>query len=296
MLATPASCQILNAMSVDVEDYFQVQAFASTIDRAQWDNLPSRVERNADMVLGIFAATDAKATFFVLGWIAERYPELVRRIAAQGHEIASHGMQHQRVDQQSPGKFAADVRRAKLVLEQCAGVAVRGYRAATFSIGPSTPWAWNILEDEGYSYSSSIYPIAHDLYGFPDAPRSAYQPDGTTDFIEIPIATVRAAGRNWPSGGGGYFRLLPYQLSRAAIAHINKRDRLPAVFYLHPWEIDPAQPRMRNAPLKSRLRHYVNLSRTAPRLVNLLHDFRWGRIDEAFAISRHSVRQTEKDA
>ena len=282
-VAPPA--QVINGLSVDVEDYFQVQALASIYPRADWEGCESRVERNTQLILDVFAEAGVRATFFTLGWIAVRHPGLIRRIADAGHEVASHGFSHIRVDSQTPEAFRDDVRRSRLVLEEIAGVPVRGYRAATFSVGPHTPWAWRTLEEEGYAYSSSVYPVARDFYGVPDAPRTAYRPDGATTLVEIPISTVRFGARNWPCGGGGYFRLLPYWLSRAAIDRVNRVDDMPAVFYIHPWELDPGQPRARGAPLKSRLRHYVNLSKTHDRLRRLARDFRWDRIDRAFNLA-----------
>jgi len=240
------------------------------------------VERNTDCLLQLFDDAGVKGTFFTLAWIAERHPALVRRIADAGHEVASHGYEHARVDAQSPEAFRADVRRSREILEDAGGCAVRGYRAATFSVGPKTPWAWRVLEEEGFSYSSSIYPVARDLYGVPNAPRGPYRPEGARELTEIPISTVRFLGRNLPCGGGGYFRLLPYGLSRAALARINAAEQRSAVFYIHPWEVDPDQPRARGAPLKSRLRHYLNLSRTTGRLRRLLAEFRWDRIDRVF--------------
>lgn len=275
---------IINALSVDVEDYFQVQALAEAFPRETWDRCASRVEDNTVRVLDILGEGGARATFFTLGCVARRHPGLVRRIAEAGHEIASHGLCHRRVDSQTPDQFRADIREAKAILEDCAGEAVKGYRAATFSVGPRTPWAWPILEEEGYAYSSSVYPVARDFYSFPDAPRHPYKPDGVTALREIPIATLRLLGRNWPCGGGGYFRLLPYGVSRHAIARLN-REGLPAVFYLHPWELDPAQPRVTGLPLKSRLRHYLNLSRTAGRLARLVRASRWDRLDAVFGIA-----------
>jgi polysaccharide deacetylase family protein (PEP-CTERM system associated) len=272
-----------NAMSFDVEDYFQVQAFADVCDRAGWDGYQSRVERNTNLILDLLADRNTHATFFTLGWIAERYPSIVRRIVAEGHELASHGYAHHRVDQQTPDQFRADIRQTKKILEDIGGAPIRGYRAATFSVGPTTPWAFRVLEEEGYAYSSSIYPVAHDNYSNPNAPRFAYRPEGTSKLWEYPISTVRLAGRNIPCGGGGYFRFAPYAAFRRAIAHINEREHQSAVFYLHPWEVDPDQPRPSGVGLKSRLRHYLNLSRTVPRLNRLLQDFRWDRIDRVFA-------------
>jgi len=272
-----------NAMSFDVEDYFQVQAFADVCDRARWDGYESRVERNTNLILDLLAERRTHATFFTLGWIAERYPSIVRRVVAEGHELASHGYAHHRVDQQTPDQFRADIRQTKKILEDIGGAPIRGYRAATFSVGPTTPWAFRVLEEEGYAYSSSVYPVAHDNYSNPDAPRFAYRPAGTSNFWEYPISTVRLAGRNIPCGGGGYFRFAPYAAFRRAIAHINEREHQSAIFYLHPWEVDPDQPRPSGVGLKSRLRHYLNLSRTVPRLNRLLQDFRWDRIDRVFA-------------
>jgi polysaccharide deacetylase family protein (PEP-CTERM system associated) len=273
---------VLNAMTVDVEDYFHVEAFAGTISRDSWDSLPCRVERNTDRLLQVFADANVKATFFMLGWVAERYPELARRITGSGHELASHGYTHRRADSQTPEEFRADIRRAKALLEDVGGAPINGYRAATFSIGSKNWWAFDVLHQEGYRYSSSIYPIKHDLYGMPDCSRSAF-PVARTRVTEIPLSTVRLWGRNLPCSGGGYFRLLPYRLSRWAMRHVNNADGFPCVFYLHPWEIDPDQPRQNSAPWKSRFRHYTNLDRMERRLERLLGDFAWGRMDQAFA-------------
>jgi polysaccharide deacetylase family protein (PEP-CTERM system associated) len=266
---------IVNAMSFDVEDYFQVQALADVFDRSNWDACELRVERNTDLILADLADARATATFFVLGWVAERCPNLIRRIVAGGHELASHGYAHFRVDGQSAEEFRSDIRRTKRCLEDVSGTRVEGYRAATFSIGPKESWAFPILEEEGYRYSSSIYPFNSDLHAYADAPRFAFRPKGTRSFTEYPISTVRVGGRNFPSGGGGYFRFLPYALSRAAIARVNEQDRQPAIFYLHPWEFDPEQPRPSGVSLKSRFRHYLNLDLTRARLRRLLSDFRW---------------------
>jgi polysaccharide deacetylase family protein (PEP-CTERM system associated) len=274
---------IVNALSVDVEEHYQVQALSAAVARADWDNHETRVERNTDLILEILAEAGTRATFFTLGHVALRHPALVQRIVDEGHEIACHGLCHARVDSQTPLEFRTDIRTAKSILEDLSGCPVRGYRAATFSIGPHTAWAWPILEEEGYAYSSSVYPVARDFYCFPDAPRTPYHPAGTHELLEIPIATVRALGRNWPGGGGGYFRLLPYGISRAAIAHINRAEQAPAVFYLHPWELDPGQPRVRGISAKSYFRHYINLARTEGRLRRLARDFQWDRIDAVFA-------------
>ena len=274
------SQRIRNAMTVDVEDYFQVQAFAHCIDRRAWDGMTRRVEANVDRILERFDAAGVSATFFTLGWIAERHKPMVRRIVAAGHELASHGYDHTRADAQPPAAFRADVARTRLLLEDIAGVGVRGYRAATFSIGARNTWAYRVLEQAGYTYSSSIYPIRHDLYGMPDAPRGPFRPDGGA-LWEIPMTAVRAFGRNWPCSGGGYFRLLPYPAFRRALSLVNRRQ--PGVFYFHPWEIDSAQPRIVGCGWKPRFRHYTNLSRMAARLDRLLTDFTWDRMDRAFA-------------
>jgi polysaccharide deacetylase family protein (PEP-CTERM system associated) len=272
----------VNAMSFDVEDYFQVQAFADVCHREDWDKFKPRVERNTNLILDLLAEHKTRATFFTLGWVAERYPAVVRRIVADGHELASHGYAHYRVDGQTADQFRTDIARTKKILEDKGGTPIRGYRAATFSVGPTTPWAFKVLEEEGYAYSSSVYPVAHDNYSNPDAPRFAYRPPGTAKLWEYPISTLRIAGRNIPCGGGGYFRFAPYAAFSRAIAHINSAERQPAIFYLHPWEVDPDQPRPAGVSLKSRFRHYVNLTRTVPRLTRLLRDFRWDRMDRVF--------------
>lgn len=273
--------RLRNAMTCDVEDYFQVQAFAGHIARDSWDGIASRVERNTDRVLDLFAAHGVHATFFTLGWVAERHKGLIRRIVQAGHELASHGMEHRPVYSQSPEEFRADVRRTKALLEDTGGAAVTGYRAASFSITDKTFWAFDVLAEEGYRYSSSIYPVRHDLYGIPDAPRFAFQPTAGP-LLEVPMSTVALFGRNLPCSGGGYFRLLPYAVSRWAFRHVNERDRRPSIFYFHPWEIDPDQPRQHAAPLKSRFRHYLNLHRMEDRLGMLLRDFAWDRMDRIY--------------
>lgn len=271
-----------NAMTVDVEDYFQVSAFEHHISRESWDRLPCRVERNMDVILGLMAETGTKATFFTLGWLAERYPALVKRLVAEGHELASHGYAHRRASDQSRNEFFHDISSAKKLLEDIGGVEVKGYRAPSFSIGADNMWALALLKEAGYRYSSSIYPVAHDHYGMPDAPRFSHIPDSGNGLLELPPTTIHAFGRNWPASGGGYFRLLPYQASRAMIKHINRREQQSAIFYFHPWEIDPDQPRQRNISFKSRFRHYVNLQHTQGRIRQLLNDFKWGRMDEIF--------------
>jgi polysaccharide deacetylase family protein (PEP-CTERM system associated) len=279
-VATAAPGAAVNAMTIDVEDYFQVEAFATTIDRADWGKLPPRVERNTDRLLDILGEAGVAATFFTLGWIAGRHPQLVRRIVAEGHELASHGSDHLRVDRLSPEAFRADIRRAKHTLEDIGGVAVRGYRAPTFSIGRDAAWAHAILVEEGYCYSSSVYPLQRDLYGVPGAPRTAFAP--VPGLIEIPLSAVRVLGRDVPASGGGYFRLFPYAISRWLLARARREHGAPAIFYMHPWEIDPDQPRQHRAPMRSQLRHYMNLSRTEPRLRRLLRSLAWTRMDRLF--------------
>jgi polysaccharide deacetylase family protein (PEP-CTERM system associated) len=271
---------IANALTIDVEDYFQVSALAPHIDRGAWDQMPCRVERNVGRLLEMLERHSAHATFFVLGWIAERYPQLVRAMVRGGHELASHGYGHLRASDQSPAEFADDVGRAKAILEDIGGVEVQGYRAPSFSIGSANLWAFDVLADSGYRYSSSVYPVKHDHYGMPDAPRFPYRVAG--GLLEIPVTTTQWLGRNLPAGGGGYFRLAPYALSRWAIQRVNAVDGRPAIFYMHPWEIDPAQPRVPGVGLRTRFRHYVNLDRTESRLERLLGDFRWDRVDRTF--------------
>ncbi len=272
----------VNAMSVDVEDYFQVQAFSGHIRREDWPKLECRVERNTDRVLEIFAAGSCRATFFTLGWVAERYPALVRRIVAAGHELASHGYAHYRADSQTPVEFRKDVEGTRKLLEDVGGVAVQGYRAASFSVGARNLWAHEVLMEAGYTYSSSVYPIRHDLYGMPEAPRFAFHPQAAAKLLECPITTVTVLGRNIPCGGGGYFRLLPYALSRRLMRRVNRVDGRPCIFYFHPWEVDPAQPRQHPISLKTRVRHYTNLGRMEGRLRRLTRDFAWDRMDRVF--------------
>jgi polysaccharide deacetylase family protein (PEP-CTERM system associated) len=274
--------RVVNGMSVDVEDYFQVSAFATTVRRDDWAAMPSRVERNTERVLQLFADAGVSATFFTLGWVAERHPGLVRRIADSGHEVASHGFAHVRASDQAPEEFRADVRRTKAVLEDRTGHPVRGYRAASFSIAEPNLWAHEVLAEEGYAYSSSIYPVRHDHYGMPAAPRFAFRPRGAQGVLELPISTVRVLNRNLPCGGGGYFRLAPYAMFRWALRRLNEGDGRPAIFYFHPWEIDPDQPRPSGLPAKTRFRHYVNLGRMEDRLRTMLSDFAWDRMDRVF--------------
>ncbi len=272
----------VNAMSVDVEDYFQVSAFEGHIRREDWARLPCRVEANVDRILALFDAHGIRATFFTLGWVAERYPSMVRRIVAGGHELASHGYAHVRVTALDEPGFRADLTRTKALLEDIGGTQVLGYRAPSYSIGAGNLWALRVLEETGHHYSSSIYPIRHDLYGMPEAPRFCFRPAGCERLLEVPVTTVAFGERKYPCGGGGYFRLFPYAYSRWALRRVNRRDRQPAVFYFHPWEIDPAQPRQRGIGLKTRVRHYLNLRRMEVRLNRLATDFRWSRMDWVF--------------
>ncbi len=281
-VALSPSHPIVNGMSVDVEDYFQVSAFESAVSRDVWSSHACRVERNVDRILAMFSDADVKATFFTLGWVAERFPLLVRRIVAQGHELASHGWAHVRVTQQTPAEFRDDISRTKALLEDLGGVEVRGYRAASYSIGRDNLWALSELREAGYRYSSSIFPIHHDLYGMPEAPRFPFHPFRNDDFVEIPVTTVHVLGRQWPAGGGGWFRFFPYVLSRWAIRRVNRKEGMPGVFYFHPWEIDPGQPRIEGIRRKARFRHYLNLERMENRLMRLLHDLRWDRMDHIF--------------
>lgn len=272
--------RIVNGLSVDVEDWFQVGAFEKVIARGDWDDLALRVEDNVLRILDLFAEAGVKATFFTLGWVAERNGALMRRIVEAGHELASHGYDHARVFTFDRKQFAADIRRARETLEDAGGVAVTGYRAPSFSIDQRTPWAYLELAEQGYAYSSSVAPIAHDHYGWREAPRFAFHPLPGSDLVEIPVTTATFGGKRLAAGGGGFFRVLPYGFSRWAIRQVNRRDGRPAVFYFHPWEIDPDQPRVPGAPLRSRLRHYTNLERMAPKLRELVREFAWGRMDE----------------
>ena len=268
-----------NALTIDVEDYFQVSAFAPHIPRSDWAIRECRVERNVDCILAMLDRHGTKGTFFTLGWLAERYPAVVRRIVDSGHELASHGYGHERASDQTPESFFADINLAKLILEDLSGHEVKGYRAPSFSIGEKNLWAFECLERAGYRYSSSIYPIRHDHYGMPNAPRHAHAIGG---LVESPCTTLRFLNRNWPASGGGYFRLMPYSLSRWMIERINRVDQLPAVFYFHPWEVDTGQPRIPGISAKTRFRHYVNIHRMEQRLNRLLADFTWGRMDKLF--------------
>ena len=284
---------VLNAMTVDVEDYFHVSAFDGVLPRSRWDSIESRVVANTERILEIFQDTDVRATFFVLGWVAERYPGLVRRIAAAGHELASHGYAHRLVYDLTPAMFREDIRRSKIVMEQAAGVAVRGYRAPSYSVTPRSLWALDILIDEGFTYDASIFPIHHDRYGIPLSPRHPYRINRECgEILEAPASTVRWGPFNFPVAGGGYFRILPYEWTRWGISRINRDERRAAIFYIHPWEVDPDQPRL-SGSLLSRFRHYRNLDKTEARLRQMLTDFRFGPMT---SILRHLDAQLEPAA
>jgi len=273
---------LINAMTVDVEDYFQVSAFEPYIKRSEWDSIEARVERNTHRLLDLYDQHQIKATFFTLAWVAERYPDLVRRIVNDGHELASHGYDHVRITNQTPEEFREDVIKTKRILEDVSGVEIQGYRAASYSIKKNNLWALDILYETGHKYSSSIYPVKHDLYGIPDAPRFKYYPRGREGILEIPITTLRLFNKNLPSGGGGFFRLYPYVFSRWSLNRINAVDNQSGMFYFHPWEIDPEQPRTLGINAKTRFRHYLNLHKFFDRLERLLEDFKWDRMDRVF--------------
>lgn len=279
---TNNTSQPLNAMTVDVEDYFQVSAFDPYVERSTWGNYAGRVEASTDRILELFNKYDVRGTFFTLGWVAEKYPALVRRIVDGGHELASHGWDHIMVTRFSRDEFGADIKKAKSILEDTTGAEVLGYRAPSYSFTTKNDWAHAVLAEQGYTYSSSVAPIKHDLYGIPDAPRFAHR-RANGAVVELPITTTRVLGRNMPCGGGGWFRLYPYQLSHWAINRVHKKDSERAIFYFHPWEIDPDQPRIDGLNLRTRFRHYQNLSRMEPRIEQLLGDFRWGTMTDVFA-------------
>lgn len=270
-----------HAMTVDVEDWFQVGAFERVIDKRDWDGLDRRVERNTDAVLALLAERGTTATFFTLGWVAARHPALIRRIVAGGHELASHGWDHDRVFTLAPAAFRADLARARSALEDAGGVTVTGYRAPSFSIDARTPWAYDVLAEAGYLYSSSVAPLAHDHYGWPEAPRFAFRPLPDAGLVEVPV-TVAAFGRRRVATGGGFFRLLPAALTDHAVRQVAAQGQ-PAVFYFHPWEIDPAQPRVAAAPLRSKLRHYSRLGAMEGKLRGLIARHDWGRMDTIVA-------------
>jgi polysaccharide deacetylase family protein (PEP-CTERM system associated) len=284
----PAS-GVVNAMTIDVEDYFHVSVFDGLVPRARWDQMESRVVANTDWLLTLFNEFSVRATFFVLGWVGERHADLVRRIAGAGHEVASHGYAHRLIYDQTPSAFREDVRRAKGLLEERSGRRVAGYRAPSYSITPRSLWALDILVEEGYEYDSSIFPIRHDRYGIPVSERRPYvihRQAGT--LVEVPGSTTRLGPVNLPIAGGGYFRLLPYGWTRWGISRVNQREQRPAVFYLHPWEIDPGQPRLEAGRL-GRLRHYRNLALTGTRLRQLLTDFRFGPVEDIVADVKAAV-------
>lgn len=272
---------VLNGMSVDVEEWFQVGAFERTIDRGDWPTLESRVAGNTAKVLDLLAESGTTATFFTLGWVAERQPALIRRIVAAGHEIASHGWDHARVFTMDAAAFRADLSRTRAALEDAGGVRVTGYRAPSFSIDARTPWAHRVLAEEEYRYSSSVAPLAHDHYGWRDAPRYAWQPLADAPLLELPVTVAEVAGRRVATGGG-FFRLLPAALTDFAVRQVNA-ERQPGVFYFHPWEVDPGQPRVCGAPLRSRLRHYSRLGTMERKLRGLMTRHRWGRVDAVIA-------------
>ena len=275
--------RIVNGLSVDVEDWFQVGAFENTLKREDWDSLQLRVGDNVARILDLFDQAGVKATFFTLGWVAERNKPAMRAIVERGHELASHGYDHTRVFTFSREEFAADIAKARAILEDAGGCAITGYRAPSFSIDARNSWAHEVLAEHGYAYSSSVAPVVHDHYGWREAPRFAFNPVPGSDLVEIPVTTALFANRRLAAGGGGFFRVLPYGFSRWAIRQVNREEGRPAVFYFHPWEVDPDQPRVADAPLRSRLRHYTNLSKMAGKLSDLLGDFAWGRMDELAA-------------
>jgi len=269
-------------MTVDVEDYFQVSAFEKNIAKTDWEKLPQRVDYNTNRFLDLFAQSNIKATFFTLGWVAERQPSLIERIVNEGHELACHGYDHVRVTELSPEQFRGDIVKTKKILEDISGREVLGYRAPSYSIGAGNLWAHQVLADAGFKYSSSVYPVKHDLYGMPDAPRFMYEPLENNPFKEIPITTLPMAGKNWPCGGGGFFRFYPYRVSKWAFKVINHKEHQPGIFYCHPWEIDPNQPKQQGIGLKTRFRHYLNLDKMEGRIVNLMNDFSWDTMANVF--------------
>jgi len=274
--------QITNAMTVDVEDYFHVSAFDGVIKKQDWQSLPLRVEKNTYRLLELFDQHNTKATFFTLGWVAEKCPGLIRAIVEQGHELASHGFSHQRLSMMNRADAFEDIRGSKFLLEDISGCEVRGYRAPSFSINDSNVWVYELLVELGFVYSSSTYPIEHDLYGVPNWARfKSKRDDG---IIEIPIPTLRKNNKNTGIGGGGYFRLYPYWMSQQRINSFLKQEKQPYSFYFHPWEIDPEQPRINNASFKSKIRHYINLSRMEDKIVRLLKDYRWSTMMDAYQI------------
>ncbi len=284
---------VVNGMSVDVEDWFQVGAFENVISRDDWDSISCRVESNIDRILDLFEEVGIKSTFFTLGWMAERHPIMIRRIADKGHELASHGYDHARVFTLERESFAQDIAKARKLIEDASGQQVSGYRAPSFSIDKRNPWAFEVLAEHGYTYSSSVAPVAHDHYGWPEAPRFAFNPIPGSPLVEIPVTTAILGSRRVAAGGGGFFRVLPYGFSRWAIRQVNVEDARPAMFYFHPWEVDPDQPRVPDAPMRSKFRHYTNLKHMAGKLGRLTKEFQWGRCDEI--ARREALRATPFD-
>ena len=272
----------LNAMTVDVEDYFQVSAFEGVVNKSDWNSIGLRVGDNTHRLLDLFAENDVKSTFFTLGWVAQRCPDVIKRIVSEGHELASHGLAHQRATTMTEQELFNDIKQSKDILEDIGGVALKGYRAPSFSINDSNIWVYDILKELGFVYSSSTYPINHDLYGVPEWPRFKYEREN--GIIEIPIPTVRKSNNNVGIGGGGYFRLYPYWLSKRRITEYMKSESAPYSFYFHPWEIDAQQPRFEDAPWKSKARHYINLSRMEGKVEKLLKDFNWVSMCDAYEI------------
>ncbi len=274
---------MINALSIDVEEYFQVEAFAEIVRPNEWESFTPRVVQNTEKILDLLDRFGVKATFFCLGWVAQRHPGLIKKIAAQGHEVASHGFSHRPLFRLTPKEFRKEIRESKKILEDLSGQEIQGFRAPTYSITRKTLWGLEILAEEGYRYDSSIFPIHHDLYGFPEAPRFPFKvrlKGKDLRLIEFPASTVKIGKINWPVAGGGYFRLFPYTLTRIFLSRINVKEDRPFVFYLHPWELDPDQPRIKHAPLKSRFRHYLNLQKTEKKFKRLLSDFRFAPIRE----------------
>ncbi len=279
---TENSVPTANAMTVDVEDYFQVSAFEAYVSRENWKNFAGRVEQNTDRILEMFSAHQVQATFFTLGWVAEHYPDLVKRIVAAGHDLASHGWDHRRVTNLTRQEFATDLKMSKEKLEDVSGTPVNGYRAPSYSFTRENDWAHDVLLEQGYLYSSSIAPIKHDLYGIPDAPRFSHR-YCSEKVLELPITTVQVFNKNYPCGGGGWFRLYPYPVSKWAIDRVNRKDREPAIFYFHPWEIDPGQPKIEQLDARTRFRHYQNLQHMEGKIVRLLGDYTWQTIPQVYA-------------
>ncbi|WP_348680785.1 XrtA system polysaccharide deacetylase [Alteromonas mediterranea] len=270
----------LNAMTVDVEDYFQVSAFEEVINKDSWDSQQLRVGQNTHRLLDLFAEHNVKSTFFTLGWVAKRCPEVIKRIVSEGHELASHGFEHQRATTMTRTQFEKDVYDSKAILEDVSGSAIKGYRAPSFSVNDSNTWVYEVLVEQGFIYSSSTYPIEHDLYGVPSWPRFKYQ--RVEGITELPIPTIRKKNTNVGIGGGGFFRLYPYWLSKKRILSFMESETAPYSFYFHPWEIDPEQPYIKNANWRSKFRHYINLSRMESKIEMLLKDFNWGSMYDVY--------------